>query len=132
VADIFRTRYAHEFGTENGPTGHKLGDKFRLDRKQLESLLDPIKDADSSLSAGIMVLKERTEQLRPMFQEMLKLQDQGKLTHRMEDMIGDFVHMSVNRLLRSAQRMQEMVIYDFLVRLYDSRLARERKAKHIG
>ena len=35
--------------------------------------------------------------------------------------------MFVNRAQRSAQRMQEFVIYDFLERLYDSRLARQKK-----
>ena len=132
VAEISRTMYAREFGVEKGPAEHQLGDKFRPERKQLDALMDPAKDADHPLSVGIMVLKERTEQLRPMFQEMLELQAQGKLTHRMEEMIGSFVHMSVNRFLRSAQRMQEMVVYDFLVRIYESRLARERKARNRG
>jgi hypothetical protein len=35
--------------------------------------------------------------------------------------------MFVNRAQRSAQRMQEFVVYDFLERLYDSRLARLKK-----
>lgn len=129
VADISRTMYAREFWAENGPGEHQLGDKFRPVRKQLEALLDPTRDAESPLSAGIMILKERTKQLRPLFQEMLEFQAQGKLTHKLEDMMSSFVHMSVNRFLRSAQRMQEMVVYDFLVRIYESRVAREKKRK---
>jgi hypothetical protein len=35
------------------------------------------------------------------------------------------IHMSVNRLLMSSQRAQEMILYDFLGRIYASRLARE-------
>ena len=34
--------------------------------------------------------------------------------------------MHVNRLLRSAQRAHEMVLYDFLTRLYESKLARSK------
>jgi len=37
-----------------------------------------------------------------------------------------YAHMIANRLLRSAQRRQEMVIYDFLARLYESQAARSR------
>ncbi|HEY1639542.1 MAG TPA: lantibiotic dehydratase C-terminal domain-containing protein, partial [Streptosporangiaceae bacterium] len=33
-------------------------------------------------------------------------------------------HMHVNRLLRSAQRAQELVLYEMLDRLYTSRAAR--------
>jgi hypothetical protein len=34
------------------------------------------------------------------------------------------VHMHVNRLLRSAQRAQELVLYELLDRLYTSQAAR--------
>jgi len=36
-----------------------------------------------------------------------------------------FAHMHVNRLLRSAQRAQELVLYEMLDRLYASRAARD-------
>ena len=42
-------------------------------------------------------------------------------------MAASFVHMHVNRLIRSAQRAHEMVLYDFLHLLYESREARQRK-----
>jgi len=35
--------------------------------------------------------------------------------------------MHVNRIIRSAQRAHEMVLYDFLYLLYESKAARERK-----
>jgi len=34
--------------------------------------------------------------------------------------------MHVNRLLRSAQRPQELILYDFLCRLYEGRIKRKR------
>ena len=40
---------------------------------------------------------------------------------------ASLVHMHTNRMLRSAARAQELVLYDFLHRLYTSRQARERK-----
>jgi hypothetical protein len=36
------------------------------------------------------------------------------------------IHMYLNRVLRSVQRTDELVIYEFLTRLYDSELARQR------
>ena len=35
--------------------------------------------------------------------------------------------MHVNRLIRSAQRAHELVLYDLLARLYESKLARAKK-----
>jgi hypothetical protein len=37
--------------------------------------------------------------------------------------------MHANRMLRSTQRAQELVLYDFLDRLYESRAARIRKGR---
>ncbi len=38
-----------------------------------------------------------------------------------------YLHMHANRLLRSAHGAQELVLYDFLCRLYESRAARARE-----
>ena len=48
----------------------------------------------------------------------------GRLTCTTEELATNYVHMHANRLLRSAQRAQELFIYDFLFRLYGSIAAR--------
>jgi hypothetical protein len=40
------------------------------------------------------------------------------------DVAMSYAHMHVNRLLRSAQRAQELVVYELLDRVYSSRAAR--------
>jgi hypothetical protein len=35
--------------------------------------------------------------------------------------------MHLNRMFRSAANAQEMVLYDFLARTYDSKMARDKK-----
>ncbi len=39
--------------------------------------------------------------------------------------------MHLNRMFRSAANAQEMVLYDFLTRTYDSRLAKEKRSASI-
>ena len=53
----------------------------------------------------------------------------GELQVPITDLAGSYIHMHANRLLRSSARAQELVIYDFLKRIYESRAARQRKAK---
>jgi len=48
----------------------------------------------------------------------------GRLQRPLADLAANLVHMHLNRLFRSAQRRQELVVYDFLFRLYASRKAR--------
>jgi hypothetical protein len=51
-------------------------------------------------------------------------ESRGELLHSGEQLAPAFVHMFANRLLRSAHRAQELVLYDFLARLYQSQHAR--------
>ena len=51
----------------------------------------------------------------------------------MRDLAASFVHMFTNRLIRQEGRAHEMVLYDFLLRCTQSRIARERAmAKRAG
>jgi hypothetical protein len=38
-----------------------------------------------------------------------------------------FSHMHVNRMIRASGRAHELILYDFLLKWYDARLARERQ-----
>jgi hypothetical protein len=42
----------------------------------------------------------------------------------MTDLAASFAHMHVNRLLRSAHRAQELVLYELLDRAYSARAGR--------
>jgi len=49
-----------------------------------------------------------------------------RMTISMENMVVSLTHMRANRLLRSAHRAQEAVLYDFLERIYEGRAARAK------
>ncbi len=107
----------------------QLSDKFRKERKNLESLLRPDHDEDDPLSPGFEILQRRSEQFAPIIAELKACEQAGKLLVPLTDLALSYVHMHVNRLLRSAQRQQELVLYDFLVRLYKSQVAQARSGR---
>ena len=41
-------------------------------------------------------------------------------------LMGSYIHMLINRLFKSKQRLHEMVIYDFLFRYYKSEIAKKK------
>ena len=43
------------------------------------------------------------------------------------ELVPSYIHLNVNRLIRSAQRAHELVLYDLLVRLYESQVARAKQ-----
>ena len=50
-----------------------------------------------------------------------------RLSRDVEDIASSYVHMHVNRLMRSEPHSHELVIHDFLVRHYDAELNRVRQ-----
>jgi hypothetical protein len=59
-----------------------------------------------------------------MTAELCQLSQAGRLSTTMTDLARSVAHMHVNRLLRSAHRAQELVLYELLDRAYSSRAGR--------
>jgi thiopeptide-type bacteriocin biosynthesis protein len=103
---------------------HQLGAKFRPLRRDLVALLAPNARGDTRLAPGMEVLRRRSERLEPVVGQLLAAAKAGRLPVPLVGLACSLVHMHANRLLRSAHREQELVLYDFLTRLYASQAAR--------
>ena len=103
----------------------KVSDRFRAERQYLEKLLAGPAGGEFPETA-LAALQSYAESLKEIREELERKQQAGELTCTIQELAGSFVHMHLNRLFRSAPNAQEMVLYDFLARSYDSRLAREK------
>lgn len=113
----WRENFGREFGIGQS-SKRQLAEKFRSERKRLESMLSG--DAnDTFVNLAKNALQNRSFRLRMLADQFRVLAKTQELQVPLEDLIGSFSHMHVNRLLRSNQRAQEMVIYDFLSELYE-------------
>jgi thiopeptide-type bacteriocin biosynthesis protein len=104
----------------------QLSVKFREIRSSLEGLLDRSKDGTSDFGPGLEVLAERSSRLAAPIAALRGLAEQGRLAERLDTMAGSCIHMHLNRVLRDSPNAHETVIYDWLRRIYESRLAREK------
>jgi thiopeptide-type bacteriocin biosynthesis protein len=105
----------------------QIAERFRKERSSLEPLLDPPEDQEHPLGPGFAILRERSERIAPLVDELTSLNGAGRLSVPLSELAASHVHMHVNRLLRSAHRAHELVIYDFLARLYRSRAERDAR-----
>ena len=119
--------FGREFHAE-GALKHELSGKFRTQRQVVEAALAVDSHADEPLAFGKSVLQERSRALGPTLAELRDLQHAGELSLPLPELASSFLHMHANRLLRSSQRAQELVLYEFLHRLYESQAAREPAA----
>jgi thiopeptide-type bacteriocin biosynthesis protein len=129
VVQNTRETFAAEFHAD-AAFGHQLASRFRPERKGLEALLDPAAVLDGPFAAAREVLRRRSRALAPVTAELRARAEDGRLTASLTELAPSYLHMHANRLLRSAQRAQEMVLYDFLARLYESRFARVLGGRH--
>src|SRR5262249_38424691 len=111
---------------------HQLGTKFRPERAGLVALIDPAPETDTPPDFGYEVLRRRSERLAPVVTELNSCARAGRLTVPLPEMAVSYLHMHANRLLRSAHRAQELVLYDFLARLDESRAARAPRGASLG
>jgi thiopeptide-type bacteriocin biosynthesis protein len=118
-----REAFAREFRADV-TLKRQLGERFRKEGKELEALLCSGLDADGPLAFAGAALRRRSERLGPVAARLRACAGAGRLSHSLAELAPSYLHMHANRLLRSAQRAQEMVLYDFLHRLYESRAAR--------
>jgi thiopeptide-type bacteriocin biosynthesis protein len=110
------------------PLTVRMGDRFRAEAKQLAALLDPSSSPDGVLLGGRQVLERRREESVSIVEQFVDLERRGRLTRPLVDIVSSLVHMHMNRMLRSAARAHELVVYDFLGRLYASALATSHRA----
>ena len=106
-----------------------IGDRYRRERAALEALLDPTRQPDSPLWPGVEILRHRSAAIAPVAAALREAEAAGRLTRTVREMAWDLAHMYANRMLRSAARAQEMVLYGLLARLCDARLARSRRGR---
>gem|GEM_PF-2700327 len=73
------------------------------------------------------MLRQRSERHAPVMERLRVLSTQEALCQPRPHLAASLVHRHTNRMLRAAARTQELVRYDFLHRLYESRAARQRQ-----
>jgi thiopeptide-type bacteriocin biosynthesis protein len=117
-----RDAYFAEF--EGTPElARQLGRRWRSEGRGLLSRTRSTSKTDP-LAPGLRVLAGRSHALGPTAARLRERAAAGELSVSVGELVASLAHMHANRLLRSAVRPQELVLYDLLDRLYRGRLSR--------
>lgn len=116
------TKMSESFKTEFGfnmYNSKQLNNIYRDRKKQVESSLR-MNDQDPVLTETDKIIRKRSKAIK-------KLLSTGELFP--DNNISSYIHMSMNRLFRSKNRVHELLIYDFLSRYYKSEIAKLKYKK---
>ena len=131
LMERLRAKYHREFQV-GASLKQQLAGKFREKRRLLESLLDGSSDRNQQLKLARDAFELRSTKVRQVEDKLEMLAQAGALQADMCELARSFIHMHINRLLRSAPRQNEGILYDLLFRLYDGQLARGKRFEEVS
>ncbi len=120
VAERMASSFAREMRAD-AALRRALGKRFRDERVSLAELLALDSDADHQLAPGVRALDRRSARIAEPVERLARLAAGGRLALPLEDLTISYVHMWLNRLMRSDNRRHEYVVYDLLARLHAAR-----------
>lgn len=104
----------------------QLNNKYRSQTKNIETILSPI-NTNEEISEAIAVFDYRTKCLEKTALQLKKINEENPTSFKIKDLMPSYLHMFLNRVFLSNQRLHELVIYHYLEKYYKSQLARQKK-----
>lgn len=125
ILNELATGFENEFNA-NSILINQLSSKYRASKKEIFHFMNRELDVDSPYSELFELLSEKSQDSRLVVNQIIALKLDGGLELELNNLLKSYIHMLMNRLFRSSQRLHEMVIYGFLVRYYKTILARQK------
>lgn len=111
---LLQQNFFEEFGGGK-PLLLQLNNKYRQEMRKVGSILDPFQDEVNGIEEAVAFFATRSHKTRKRLT--------GINIGNRDDLLCSYIHMFLNRMLLSNQRKQELVIYHFLARHYESAAA---------
>lgn len=102
----------------------QLNDKFRAERSFINTFMELDIDGNHEYTYFFNLLKRKQEKDAPYIEQLVDIQNKGELEVALSNLLSIYIHMLMNRLFKSKNRLHEMVCYDFLYRYYRSKIAK--------
>jgi len=74
-------------------------------------------------------LDVRSQRSKTAVESILKIHKEGALEMNINELFASYIHMFMNRLFKTKNRLHEMIAYDFLHRYYIATLSKQKKVQ---
>jgi len=101
-----------------------LNNMYREKRHIFEDILFNSEKSEDALFIHLSkIIKKRDKELLPVVFEIKNICKNKKLNYI--NYLGSYIHMNINRIIPSKNRIHELLLYDFIKRCYESEIARK-------
>lgn len=101
----------------------QLNASYRKHMRQISSFLDPEQDVINEIEEAVLLLGKRSSHIQQAIHSVT--------VDTWDELLSSYIHMFLNRLFSSNQRKHEMVVYHFLSKYYESRIAMQKQQQLI-
>jgi len=123
-----KTEFASEFHMDKN-LKKQVNDRYRKYRNQIEYFMHLTSETAGDYLPLLELLDIRSEKNKEPISSILKIQKEGALEININELLASFIHMFMNRLFKSKNRVYEMIAYDFLYRYYMAYISKEKNKK---
>lgn len=120
-----KTGFGKEFNMSR-PLKKQLDGKYRKERVHIEHFMEFTLNEKPDYQPILEILEYSKNNLEPLSKELLKLEEANLVQVSLNNLMGSYIHMVMNRLFKSKNRLNEMVCYDFLYRYYRTLKAKKK------
>lgn len=122
-----REGFRKEFKATSKESQKQLSEHFRKYRKDIEFILSPEIDQQHEYEEVWKIAAKKRSDWADSIQMIKDYTKSEESNLSLDNLLGSYIHMFLNRFMRSKQRAHELVIYDFLSQHYHSTIARQKK-----
>ncbi|MBW6483313.1 MAG: lantibiotic dehydratase [Vicingaceae bacterium] len=123
LLESLKIGFAQEFNV-NKEVKLQIDKKYRVNKNEIETILWSNEKISLEYQLAISLLKIKEKNTKPIIEEILERYQNEEELLPLNDLLASYIHMLLNRLFKSKQRLHEMIIYDFMWRAYRSKLAK--------
>jgi len=132
LLNTLQDNFGKEFGI-NTDFRRQFGQKYRAEKNRIEKILDKNSEHDEEYAPLFKPILENSEKSVSIIQNIItesrKQKEESIRDVSLNDLLSNYIHMTMNRLFRTQQRTHELVLYDYLFRYYSSSINRYKDSK---
>jgi len=99
--------------------------KYREHKTTVEKVLTG-EIEDNNFKILYPVILKKSKRIKPVILLLMAKMERNKTSITLQSMLGSYIHMMINRLFRSKNRIHELVLYEFMNRYYKSEIAKSK------
>jgi len=125
LAASLNKNFADEFRV-GAPEQRKISERFSGSKKVIQYVMNEGREDDENLKKGIGAFVIPDSKYSNAIEEIRNAPSVQCEIDQVNRLMASYLHMFINRLFVSNQRKIELVVYDYLVKYYESKMAREK------